>query len=81
MALLANAKAGAVPTSLGSRQWSATTFAAGVGAVAMDSKQEPWSDDEDDAALLSKIQVGLIWIFLMVLKGLVSISPIFRCFE
>lgn len=52
------AKAHAVPTSLGSRQWSASTFKIknGVASVAVESKQEPWSDDEDDGALLSKIQ-------------------------
>lgn len=68
MPLLA-AKARAVPNSLGSRQWSATTFAAGMRAVAMESKQEPWSDDEDDGALLSKIQVGHIWNYIYSSEG------------
>ena len=43
------------PTALKSRQWSADTFAAGMQAVRFESKQEPWSDGEDDPNLLAKI--------------------------
>ena len=48
------------PTALKSRQWSADTFAAGVNAVGLESKQEPWSDGEDDLNLLATIQVRIM---------------------
>ena len=48
------------PTALRSRQWSADTFAAGVNAVGLESKQEPWSDGEDDLNLLATIQVRIM---------------------
>ena len=47
------------PTALKSRQWSADTFAAGVNAVGLESKQEPWSDGEDDPNLLGQM-VGIV---------------------
>ena len=54
------------PTALKSRQWSADTFVAGVDAAQLESKQEPWSDGEDDPTLLTKIQVGTIMAIMAV---------------
>ncbi len=50
------------PQPLESRAWSTGTLAAGVAAVGLESKQEVWSDSEDDARLLQQIQ-DRFWVW------------------